>query len=236
MCCSRIPGGRLWLDRHALRGPRGCQRRDGEKHPGRHTCGTDCSQAYAVGTLVSLKAAIPAGSRFAGRSGVCTGTVTTCTVAVSANLSVTATFALLGPADLVVTTVSDPPAAAMPGGRFSIRDTVSGSGETTALTPRVGYSLSTTGAAESGMPLTGTRWVPSLAAAYRPSARRRPSILLGRRFGVTDTARNEGLVPSPPAVNSYYLSTPHEVPRRQASRATGRFRPSILGSPSGPSR
>src|SRR5262249_39704251 len=71
----------------------------------------------------------------------------------------------------------------------------------------VGFSLSTTGAAESGMPFDGHTLgaVPGrrVSTVSAPPA----SILPGRRFGVTDTTRNEGLVPAPVTVNRYHLST-----------------------------
>ncbi|MFZ4649538.1 MAG: InlB B-repeat-containing protein [Rubrivivax sp.] len=56
------------------------------------TCGADCTEPYASGTSVSLTAAAPAGTVFAGWSGACTGTATTCTVTMSADRAVTATF------------------------------------------------------------------------------------------------------------------------------------------------
>lgn len=59
-------------------------------------CGSDCSEDYAHGTPVTLTAA-PDGatSRFAGWSGACTTTATTCSVTMSAARSVTARFELL---------------------------------------------------------------------------------------------------------------------------------------------
>ncbi|CAN5867248.1 hypothetical protein BH18ACT6_BH18ACT6_10000 [soil metagenome] len=37
-------------------------------------CGTDCTEAYSNGTVVTLTATPAAGSTFAGWSGACTGT------------------------------------------------------------------------------------------------------------------------------------------------------------------
>jgi endoglucanase len=54
-------------------------------------CGSTCSASYAGGTSVTLTASAASGSTFAGWSGACTGTGT-CTVAMSAARSVTATF------------------------------------------------------------------------------------------------------------------------------------------------
>lgn len=61
--------------------------------PGGIACGTDCSEAYATGTSVTLAPSPDAGSSFGGWSGACTGTGP-CTVALDASRSVTATFVL----------------------------------------------------------------------------------------------------------------------------------------------
>ena len=55
-------------------------------------CGSDCTEPYSAGTIVTLVAAATSGSTFAGWSGGgCTGTGT-CVVTVSGSVSVTATF------------------------------------------------------------------------------------------------------------------------------------------------
>ena len=55
-------------------------------------CGLACSATVASGTAVTLTATPPAGKTFAGWSGACTGSLTTCTVTVNANLSAKANF------------------------------------------------------------------------------------------------------------------------------------------------
>jgi hypothetical protein len=57
-------------------------------------CGSDCSESYASGTVVTLIATPAAGSTFAGWSGACSGTGP-CNVSMTAARSVTATFSPL---------------------------------------------------------------------------------------------------------------------------------------------
>jgi uncharacterized repeat protein (TIGR01451 family) len=56
-------------------------------------CGPVCSLQFANGLGVTLTAAASSGSRFAGWSGDCSGTATTCALTMSADHNVTATFA-----------------------------------------------------------------------------------------------------------------------------------------------
>jgi len=59
-------------------------------------CGTDCSEAYAANTMVTLTAQAGQGATFTGWSGGgCSGTASTCTVTINAVVSVTATFTLM---------------------------------------------------------------------------------------------------------------------------------------------
>jgi hypothetical protein len=55
-------------------------------------CGSDCSEAYTSGTSVILTAAASSGSSFAGWSGCDSTSGTTCTVSLTQNRTVTATF------------------------------------------------------------------------------------------------------------------------------------------------
>jgi hypothetical protein len=77
------------------------------------SCGTDCTEDYAVGTSVTLTAAADTGSTFAGwTAGPCIGTSTaTCAITMSADTSVSARFTLdTPPAGRIV-------AATLPGAR-----------------------------------------------------------------------------------------------------------------------
>jgi hypothetical protein len=55
-------------------------------------CGSDCSETYELGTGVTLTAQATAGATFAGWSGACTGSTSTCTLQMNGPRSVTATF------------------------------------------------------------------------------------------------------------------------------------------------
>ena len=61
------------------------------------TCGSDCSEPYKEGTIVTLKADPAAGSYFAGWSGGCVSQALTCKVTVDAVKAVTATFTTTPP-------------------------------------------------------------------------------------------------------------------------------------------
>jgi hypothetical protein len=54
-------------------------------------CGSDCTEAYSSGTAVTLTATPATNRKFSGWSGACTG-ILSCTMTMSANKSVTATF------------------------------------------------------------------------------------------------------------------------------------------------
>jgi len=60
------------------------------------TCGSDCSESYTYGTIVTLSAAADSGSAFYGWSGACTGTTSTCQVTMDAAKNVIASFLAQG--------------------------------------------------------------------------------------------------------------------------------------------
>jgi hypothetical protein len=68
-------------------------------------CGTDCSETLPTNTSVTLTATPASGSTFTGWGGGCTGTSPTCTVMLSSNINVTATFGG-GTPDTIAPTIS----------------------------------------------------------------------------------------------------------------------------------
>jgi hypothetical protein len=60
--------------------------------PGGIDCGSSCTYAYPTGSDVTLTATPASGKSFTGWGGACSGSATTCTVALSADRSVSATF------------------------------------------------------------------------------------------------------------------------------------------------
>lgn len=97
-------------------------------------CGTDCSENYASGTVVTLNATPASGSRFVGWSGACTG-YGACQVTMTANTGVTAEFAP-APPNLTITSFSASPSTINVGGQFTLAATVKNAG--------LGNSASTT--------------------------------------------------------------------------------------------
>ena len=71
-------------------------------NPAGIACGATCQASFAYGTSVTLTAAAATGSSFTGWSGACGGTAPTCTLAMTAARSATATF------------TADPPPVAPP--------------------------------------------------------------------------------------------------------------------------
>lgn len=55
-------------------------------------CGPDCSETYALGTVVTLRATADSGSFFIGWAGACSGAVETCSLALNVSSNVTANF------------------------------------------------------------------------------------------------------------------------------------------------
>jgi len=121
-----------------------------------------CSGVFLRDAVVTLTAAAGADTTFAGWSGACTGTGS-CAVTMNAPKSVTATFAANG-RDLVVTSISDPPAMAAPGATFTATDTTRNDGALTTASSTTRFYLSADGVQDpSDIMFTGTRTVPGLA-------------------------------------------------------------------------
>ena len=70
---------------------------------GKIACPGDCSERYAAGTPVVLTATATGGSTFAGWSGACTNTSPTCSVTMTADRQVSATFNPVAPTTFTLT-------------------------------------------------------------------------------------------------------------------------------------
>ena len=98
------------------------------------SCGSDCTEVYAAGTVVTLTAVADASSAFGGWSGACTGSGT-CVVTMNSAKSVTATF------NVKSSTIT---ATAGSGGSISPSGTVSvnyGGSQSFTITPNANYTI-----------------------------------------------------------------------------------------------
>jgi len=105
-------------------------------------CGTTCSANFSGS--VTLTVAATGGSTFAGWSGDCSGTATSCTVTMSAAKNVTAKFDLTQASrpDLIVTAVTSPTTGVV-GGKIDASFGIKNQGGQAAGSFRVGFYLST---------------------------------------------------------------------------------------------
>ena len=143
-------------------------------------CGSDCTEAYASGTAVTLTASPATSSNFSGWSGACTGTGG-CTVTMSAAKSVTASFSLK---TYPITATANPVA----GGTVTCtpNPVTHGGGSTCTATPKTGYSFTAFSGACTGAScaLTNVTEAKSVTANFAsrptpspPSPTRSPAVL-----------------------------------------------------------
>lgn len=116
-------------------------------------CGTDCSEAYVIDTSVTLTAQPAAGQIFTGWGGACSGT-TSCTLSMSQEKNVTATFQVAPKYALTVTrsgsgTVSSTPTGITCGTDCS-ESYSAGTTVSLGATPATGYSFSSWSGACTG--------------------------------------------------------------------------------------
>jgi hypothetical protein len=129
-------------------------------------CNSSCAGKFAPGTTATITAAPNAQSIFAGWSGPCSGTASTCTVIMSADQSVTATFTALFPLSVSLAgsgsgTVTSSPTG-INCGRMCSSSFVSGTAATLTATPNGASNFIGWSGACSG---TGTCTVTMNAAA-----------------------------------------------------------------------
>jgi uncharacterized repeat protein (TIGR02543 family) len=133
-------------------------------------CGSDCSEPYLSGTVVTLSATPASGYTFGGWTGACTGTGA-CTVTMTAAKSVTATFTAIPKYTLTVSrsgsgaVVSD--MAGITCGSDCSEPYVSGTAVTLTATPASGYTFggwsgACTGTGVCTMTMTAARSVTAI--------------------------------------------------------------------------
>ncbi len=117
--------------------------------PGGISCGSVCSAAFNQNTSVTLTATTPANNVFAGWSGACTGSGSTCTVSLANDASVSATFNATGTRTISLTksgngTVSSNPAGISCGAACTVTYVSfnAGTAVTLTATPDAGYVFS----------------------------------------------------------------------------------------------
>ncbi len=109
-------------------------------------CGSDCGEAFAAGTPVTLTAVPDAGYQFGGWGGACSGTGA-CTVALNANSSVSATFTQL------------------PAGTAALNVSVSGSGQVTSSSGGINCPTACAASVTRNVPVTLTA-TPQAGATF----------------------------------------------------------------------
>jgi len=133
-------------------------------------CGSDCSEAYASGTSVTLTATPASGYTFGGWGGACAGT-SSCAVSMTSARNVTATFNAVANYTLAVTrsgsgTVISAPAG-ISCGTDCTEDYASGTSVTLSATAASGYMFAGWGGACAG---TSSSCTVSMSAARSVSA------------------------------------------------------------------
>lgn len=162
------------------------------------SCGATCSATYASGTSVTLTAAAASGYSFAGWSGVCTGTSTSCVVSMTAARSVAATFTQnivsysLSVAKSGSGTVTSSPAGINCGTSCSA-SYASGTSVTLTATAASGYSFAGWSGACTG---TSTSCVVSMTAARSVTASFTQNVV---NYSLTVSKSGFGTVTSSPS-------------------------------------
>ncbi|MDQ7786429.1 MAG: DUF1566 domain-containing protein [Thermodesulfovibrionales bacterium] len=98
-------------------------------------CGSDCSEAYTGGTVVTLTASTDGSSVFSGWSGGCTGT-SSCVVTMNSVNTITATFTLK---NYTITSFAGAGGSISPSGTVTVNQ---GAGQAFAITPNANYRIS----------------------------------------------------------------------------------------------
>ena len=169
-------------------------------------CGSTCSSTFPSGTSVTLTAAAATGSVFAGWSGGCSGTATTCTVTSAA-----------GQPNIIATFNSTTPSFSMAVDQTSVTVAQGASGSATVTLARNNF-ISAVSLAVSGAPqgltvtpnpasITGTTSTLNIAASLSLPAGNYPITVTGSGNGLQQSATLAVRVtPSPGGSNNVSMS------------------------------
>ncbi len=139
--------------------------------PARVSCPSTCTASFASGTSVTLTATAGSGFSFGGFGGACSGSL--CSLVLSSNQAVSATFTAVGPTQLTVSVSGSGTVTSSPAGidcpTTCTANFNDGTIVTLSATPASGYNFSGFGGACTGMscqlPLTGGQSV-SVSATF----------------------------------------------------------------------
>jgi Divergent InlB B-repeat domain len=148
-------------------------------------CGNTCSASIPSGTPVTLTAAPNTGSTFAGWSGACSGTATTCNVTMSAAESVSATFTLIPTNTIIASAGAN--GTVTPAGNITVNQ---GASKAYAITPNSGYTIGTLTvdgisiATSTAYNFTNIQANHTISATFQPAGPIALSLVPARTIGV----------------------------------------------------
>ena len=170
--------------------------------------------SFASGTTVTLTAAAADGSTFGGWGGACSGTANTCTVAMSANRSVTATFTLKS---YTITASAGANGSISPSGATTVAH---GGSQTYTITPNSGYQISSVLVDGTSVGAVGSYTFSSVTAAHTISAGFTATPVTSYTLTVTKSGTGSGTVTNSPAGTSFASGTPVTLTAAAAAGST----------------
>ncbi|MEW6417445.1 MAG: DNRLRE domain-containing protein [Nitrospirota bacterium] len=152
-------------------------------------CGTDCSEAYNAGTVVTLTASPATGSTFTGWSGGgCTGTGM-CSISINANTTVTATFSTS--TSYIITATAGSGGSISPSGSVSVNY---GASQTFTITANTNYSIANVLVDGTSVGAVSTYTFSNVTANHTITVTFSSSSILTEEWGDTPTSNHPNAV------------------------------------------